>query len=212
MAAPTAPANSGMKLARLFGWQEPDLSHRDVHLNGTHLDVARGSVGTQPAALFATVAARNGYDPLDSAALYAYHATIRWGVLADDVGFTVFNSHWLADGVWFRLPHITWQNLTHRSDISQALTPQGVFERTIDRVATREKEPRDLLEPVDDELVERLDAWRDEAARYSRDGTSIDETLQTLFAQLFVLRIVEDRELEPDIPTVLSTVTGSDLP
>ena len=201
---------SGLSLARAFDWPEADLASRRVRRGETELDVARGSVGSQPAALFATVTKRNGYDPLDSAALYAYHAAIDWGVLADESGFTIFNSHWLADGKWFQLPQIRWDQASQGEEVRRALAPNGVADGTIERLAARQKEPTNFLRTVDDELVDRLDSWREEALRYASEAPHVDDRLQTLFAQLFALRTVEDRVLDPAVPPLSTVLVGSD--
>jgi hypothetical protein len=51
-------------------------------------------------------------------------------------------------------------------------------------------------------LVDRLDQWRSEAIRHSKPIPNLDEKLQTLFAQLFVLRAVEDRNLTSELPSL----------
>jgi hypothetical protein len=66
--------------------------------------------------------------------------------------------------------------------------------------------PDRVLQPVDDALVDWLDYWRRQALRYGYDSRSLDEDLHTLFAQLFVLRAVEDRGLAPAIPSLRSTI------
>jgi N-6 DNA Methylase len=203
-------SRSGGDLARAFGWTDPNFLSREIRRGGTRLDIARCAVGGEPAALFATVGSRNGFDPLDSAALYAYHATVDWGLLADDSGMTVFNSHWLLDGDWFRLPKIGWNDVDANADLIEALTPAGLLDGAIERFASRRREPTAFLKAVDDELVERLDGWRDQALRYARDVERVDERLQTLYAQLFVLRTIEDRGLDPTVPSLESVLSGSE--
>lgn len=201
---------SGGDLARGLGWPDKDITERKITRGGTSLDVARGSIGGQPAALFATVTTRNGYDPLDSAALYAYHAATDWGLLADQRGLTVFNSHWLSDGDWFQLAPIAWDEVDAHADVLRSLSPAGLIDRTIERLASRQRAPSAFLRPVDDELVDRLDTWRDETLRYARNAERVDDLLQTLFAQLFVLRTVEDRGLDPLVPPASDVLRGHD--
>ena len=64
-----------------------------------------------------------------------------------------------------------------------------------------------MLQPVDDELVDRLDAWRDEALKSSRLYSGVDERLQTLFAKLFVLRTIEDRQLAPGVQPLTEAIS-----
>lgn len=200
------PARTGFDLAQAFGWSDRDLSGREISRGGTSLNVARGTLGGEPAALFATVTARNGYDPIDSAALYAYHTGVGWGVVSDVEGLTVFNSHWLRDTNWFRLPLIAWGESHANVDILASLNPAGLISGEPQRIANRQQEPSGFLKPVDDELVARLDKWRDQALRYARDVDNVDALLQTLYAQFFVLRTVEDRHLDCRVPPVSSIV------
>ncbi|MEF2549266.1 N-6 DNA methylase [Aurantimonas sp. E1-2-R+4] len=193
-----------------FGWTGRDLLTRHISRGATELDVARVSVAGKPAALFARVTAQNGADPLDDAALYAYHSSVDWGVVADRSGLTVFNSHWLSNGEWFRLPQIRWEDAAANREFLQHLTPGALVDRDIERFASKQKEPTSFLRPVDDELVDRLDGWRDQALRYASDAGRVDELLQTLYAQLFVLRTIEDRALDSQVPSLASTLTGPD--
>lgn len=207
--SPTS-TRSGLDLAHALGWANEGVDTREIRRGTTRLDVARGFVGRQPAALFAVVSHRNGFDPLDSAALYAYHATISWGLLADQRGLTVFNSHWIIDDDWFQLPRISWDEVAQRIEVLEGLTPGGLADGAIERLAFRQKKPSGFLQPVDDELVERLDNWRDQALRYARDAGSTDACLQTLYAQLFVLRTVEDRKLDNVVPALATILEGSE--
>lgn len=198
--------SNGKDLAAALGWEGLDLASREVSRGGTSLDVARGFVGGQPAVLFGKVTAQNGFDPVDCAALYAYHATVDWGLVADETGLTVFNSHWVTDGDWFKLPRIGWEEAAAQIELFRGLSPRGLLDGTIDRIASQRRGPTTFLKSVDDELVERLDNWRDQALRYTRDITGADERLQTLYAQLFVLRTVEDRKMDAAVPTVRSVL------
>jgi hypothetical protein len=186
---------SSAALAAAFGWSDAQLHRVDLRRGETIIDAQKGSISGEPAAVFATVISRNGRDPLSDVALYAYHASVAWGLLADDAGLTIFNSQWLIETDWFRLPHISWQSINGRQALLDAFTPNGLLEQKPSRVATEFREPDDFLKPIDDSLVDRLDRWRDEALRYASQTDRVDELLQTYYAQLFVLRTVEDRKL-----------------
>jgi hypothetical protein len=82
---------------------------------------------------------------------------------------------------------------------------QGKLEST----AKAQLRPDHHLLPVDEALVDQLDFWRNEAMRHAKWSTGIDEAVQLLFSQLFILRAVEDRKLIPDMPTLNSTLTAS---
>ena len=201
---------SSRDLAAVFGWADQELRTLEVAQGATRVDLTRGSIAGEPAAIFATVQARNGYDPVDAAALYGYHSSAQWGIVADEAGLNVFNPHWLIDSSWFKVPHVSWAELHANTDLLEALSPRGLIERAPSKAATKRREPTDFLKPVDDALVERLDRWRDQALRYARTKAGVDELLQTFYAQLFVLRTIEDRKLDTEVPTASSAVESAD--
>jgi methylase of polypeptide subunit release factors len=200
---------SSQVLAEGLGWKPSDLKSRSVSQGGTRLDVVRGHIASQSAAIFATVASRNGYEPLESAALYGYQTATDWGLLSEAQGVTIFNTQWVSGDQWFRLPTLSWSELASQEDLRSALSPSGILSGALERIASKRVEPTRFLQPVDDELVSRLDAWRDDALRYAKDAVGVDQRLQTLFAQLFVLRTIEDRKLESRLPTLLSALSPS---
>ncbi len=122
----------------------------------------------------------------------------------------MFNSHWVRRDEWFQMPFIPWGEADKYLEFFEAVTPEGISEGHLDDVATRAYKPDKFLRAVDDVLVQRMDYWRDQALRFSRRTDNVDEVLQTLFAQFFVLRTVEDKRLAPEL-TSLSTVQTSDM-
>ncbi len=200
---------SSQVLAEGLGWRASDLKSRTVSQGGTRLNIARGHIASQSAAIFATVDARNGYEPLESAALYGYQTATDWGLLSEAQGITIFNTQWVSGDQWFRLPRVSWSELASQEDLRVALSPSGILSGALERIASKRVEPTRFLQPVDDELVSRLDAWRDDALRYAKDAVGVDQRLQTLFAQLFVLRTIEDRRLESRLPHLSSALSPS---
>jgi hypothetical protein len=193
-------------IAQAFGWSVDDLREREVVIGETVLDVGRGYLGIQPAALFATLQHRNGFGPVDAAALYGYHAAVRWGLVTDGDGITAFNSHWLVQDRWFRLPTIAWDEIERSGELLAAFQPDAIAAGEPERIALEAYPTPTLLQPVDDELVERLDAWRDEALKGSRSASGVDEQLQILFAKLFVLRTIEDKRLAPSVTPLCAAI------
>lgn len=197
-------------LAATFGWGQRDLSPVRLRAKTGSVDLRRGTISGQSAAVFGTIEKDARQDAFEQAALYAYHASAAWGVLADEIGLTIFNSHWLADSHWYKLPTISWDNVDSNLDLLSAFTPAGLVKQQPTREATKVREPSDFLKPIDDSLVERLDRWRDQALRYARHTDRVDELLQTFYAQLFVLRTVEDRQLDGRVTAVSAVQLGSD--
>jgi hypothetical protein len=200
------------EVAAMFGWDTELIRQREIAVGDTILDVGRGFLGAQPAALFATPIYRNGEDPLNGAALYGYHAAVRWGLLIDQQGVTAFNSHWLMQDQWFAMPTVGWDEIEQEQAFLNAFKPEKLADGEPDRLALQRYPNPHLVQPVDDELVDRLDAWRDEALKSSKMHTGVDDHLQTLFAKLFVLRTIEDRGLAPNVNPLSEAVDNrSDL-
>jgi len=199
------------RLAEALEWTsgEARIDHveRITSVGGANL--LRGTVGDQPAVLFVGEDQSENRNMVETAALFAYHASIEWGLVANTEEAILFNSHWLLDNDWYQLPPIKWDNLDKSADIFEAVTPHGIAEGHIGRVASGYYKPSDFLKPVDDALVDRLDYWRGETLRHTRETRGIDEKLQTLFAQMFVLRACEDRNLTPDIPVLGDVINGA---
>lgn len=194
-----------LALARALLWDPKDIETKSVNQPSLK-HISRANVGGQGAAVFAYAPELDTGALVGAVALYAYHASIDWGIVGNEIGLTIFNSHWVRGGSWFEIPSIRWNQIEAALDIFDALTPEGLTYGQIERVAARFPHPDEFLLPVDDALVSRLDYWRSEIARYSRDITRADEIAHRLFAQLFVLRAVEDRGLASEMGSIVSCV------
>lgn len=192
-----ASTHDGGELAACFGWDSEALSSRRIEREGAILHLARAEVAGQPAALFARTSGQLAKHATDMAALYAYHAAVDWGVIADDLGLTIFNSHWLSEKAWFTLPKIQWADAVDDSPLLRALSPAGVVEGQINRLAVKQKQPTEFLKPVDDELVGRLDKWRDAAWMKAQRIDYVDVYLMET-----ANRITNACDLRPHAPIV----------
>lgn len=121
------------------------------------------------------------------------------------------SSHWTLGDDWYRLPAARVE-ADAQEELVQAFTPAGVRESEPLRTLFKFEEPSSILRAVDDALVERLDSWREKAVRCSRGAiTTVDGKLQTLYAQLFVLRTIEDRSLDDTIRPVLEATPSPEV-
>lgn len=197
------------KLALALGWETENLGAKNVAQSGIELQTVRGKIGLQSAALFASPVKTQNTQPNSEArrlaAFYGYHASTRWGLFADDRGVTPFNSHWMYQDDWYLLPTIAWNEIADRQQELSVFQPKRLLHGEADKVALKEyTAPTRLLQPVDDELVERLDGWRETALRESSSSVNVDSQLQTLFAKLFVLRTIEDKGLAPEVQPLIN--------
>lgn len=199
----------GYRLAEALRWQEAGARVEATAQLTDRLVVARAYAGDQPAAIFASSEGAQASQLLSDAALYAYHASISWGVAVDHSEAIVFNSHWIRDGYWYHLPPISFQNPENSAKLLEALTPQALTRGHTDSVAASYYEPDTILLPVDDALVGRLSYWRRQTLAHSPIVERLDEKLQNLFAQLFILRTVEDRRLAETMPPLHKTLKDS---
>jgi type I restriction-modification system DNA methylase subunit len=196
--AESDPSELSEVIAKALDWT--DIQRQSM---GSQGDVAtRVYLGPEPAAVIFGVVEPEPATFLPKAALYAYHSFIEWGLIANNSQAIVFNSHWVLNENWYSLPPLSWRDLNGERKILESITPRGLADNQIEKVALDYNKPDRFLVPVDDALVESLDRWRDEALRYARESLEVDEKLQTLFAQLFVLRAVEDRRLAPGMKTL----------
>lgn len=198
------------KIAEMFGWQDAEGRTSHVSLGATSLRTYRTFVAGESAAMFSVVEDEGDLSATDLAALFSYHTNTQWALVADQGGMQIINPHWMYDGAWYKLPHISWDDFERNEDLFASLSPEGIVQRRAVTAATRRKEPSSFLKPVDDALVERLDKWREQAMAYSKDDDRLDEKLQTFYAQLFVLRTIEDRGLDKSLPELKSVIISGD--
>jgi len=199
----------GIRLANALGWGEHPARMSLVETRVPEsLQITQGYIGPQRAMLFAADGVGAQDRRLPDAALYAYHSAVHWGMIADSTGAIVFNSHRVRNGDWYSLPPIQWASVDRHVELIEALTPEGLAAGRIDAIAARTQEADRFLTPVDDALLAHLEYWRREAYRYSGATKDIEEALHTLFVQLFMLRVVEDRGLAPSVPPLREVING----
>ncbi len=193
-------------------WQDEDAELRELRLTGVSEVVLKGSLSDEPAAIFCGHDQARSIDLLHQIGLLAYHFSIEWGIITNKVDTLIFNSHWLRDGTFFRLPVDASRRGSAGAELLEFFTPTGMLRGKLESAAKAQASPDQQLLPVDEALVNQLDFWRGEAMRHANWGTGIDESVQLLFSQLFILRAVEDRKLIPDMPTLDSTLNpGGEL-
>jgi hypothetical protein len=205
--------DAAVEFAVVLGWRSADTAISRENRQGMPIEVARLFLGTEPAAIFAADHTHGAANFLDSVASYAYQGSAEWGAIIAPERLTIFNSHWVQAKSWYRLPPLEWSETHNREWLLTALTPDGFATSKLTHLASKQLAPDLLLTPVDDALVGRLDYWREETLRHVSASDGLDERLHTLFAQLFVLRSVEDRALCPKLSPLraLLEATGSEL-
>ena len=191
------------ELAQALRWTE-GIGRSESISTSIIPNATRVFVGNEPAAIFVAANSDNQRAVLQDAALYAYHASVEWGLVATANQAIVFNSHRVKNSNWYQLPPIQWESTQANLDVINAFTPEGFIDGRIEDVTAKRETPDSLLLAVDDALVSRLDTWRSQTLRHSKGIDKVDEKLQNLFAQLFVLRVVEDRKVAAHV-NALST-------
>lgn len=200
------------RLATAIGWSGDQLIERNIKApSGRLIRLQSAHLDGESAVVFSHFNGRASREDLDAVSLYGYHASSHWGLVADGDGVHVLSARWLRDGDWYRLPPIDCSTESRDSSLLDVFSPEAVRQSEPTRRLLDYDSPTAFLKAVDEALVERLDTWREKAVRYSRGAVSrTDEQLQTLYAQLFVLRTVEDRELDDTIPPILEAATSPD--
>lgn len=195
-----------------MGWSAEQLTSREIRgPSGRPIALQNARLDGESAIVFSQFDGEASREDLNAVSLYGYHASSHWGLVADSAGVHVLSARWLHDRDWYRLPPIDESALGGRARLLEAFAPEAVRQGEPTRRLLEFERPTAFLKAIDEALVERLDAWREKAVRYSRGTVSrIDEQLQTLYAQLFVLRTVEDRMLDASIPPILEAAVSPD--
>lgn len=199
-------------LAAAMGWSGEQLSGREIRTpSGRSIAIQTAKLDGESAIVFSRFEGEASREDLNAVSLYGYHALSPWGLVADSTGIHVLSARWLRDSEWYRLPPIDESALDGKARLLEAFAPEAVRQGEPTRRLLEFEHPTAFLKAVDEALVERLDIWREKAVRYSRGTVSrIDAQLQTLYAQLFVLRTVEDRALDASIPPILEAAVSPD--
>lgn len=194
------------ELAEALDWKGGSRKIERVQTQELPFHLNRVLINQHPAAVFVGHRRMDSSTVVKKIACFCYHTSIHWGVVTNYLETIIINSHWVRNGQWFSLPPISWSELQSNSGILHALTPEGIQSGELTQIAHTFYQPDEFLVPVDDKLVDCLDIWRDEALRHAETCDGVDEKIQTLFAQLFVLRAVEDRTLAPNLPLLESVL------
>jgi methylase of polypeptide subunit release factors len=199
-------------LAAAMGWSPEQLIGREITGPvGRRIPLQNARLDGESAIVFSHFEGQASREDLDAVSLYGYHASSHWGLVSDSAGIHVLSARWLRDREWYRLPPIDEAARGGEANLLDVFAPNAVRQGDPTRRLLDFERPTAFLKAVDEALVERLDAWREKAVRYSRGTVSrVDEQLQTLYAQLFVLRTVEDRALDSTIPPILEAAIAPD--
>jgi type I restriction-modification system DNA methylase subunit len=198
-------AEFGLELARELDWQTGNGSVSSQRIEGMSAEVHRGFIGKTPAVIFATDFSPDSQLSVREIASYSYQSSIEWGLVTNRFRTVIFNSHWAKSRDWFQLEFGSDES-SRLAELLAAFTPSGIETGKVEEVARRHQQEDERLVAVDDGLVDLLDEWRDEAFRTAETDNGIDDAVQTLFSQLFILRAIEDRGIAPTLTSIRSVL------
>ena len=112
-------ATFGERIAKALGWEQGSarIQTLETPVQGGTLSLTKGFLGPHPAVVFADNGSDQSHRVFHEAPRFAYHSSVHWGVIADESGAVVFNSHWIRDDEWYRLPQVPW------SESNQSIEP-----------------------------------------------------------------------------------------
>lgn len=186
-----------------FGWKNFDVKPPSKFL---HRPVTVASLRSRPSILLAAAQSSKVADTVRSAAFYAYLAGIPWGVVISKGAATVFNSQWGKGEDWYSFTLDIDDIETARS----ILSVENLIQNKSSSNAQNITSPDRILIPVDDSLVGRLELWRRETLKHVRFLDNIDDILQRFVAQVFVIRMLEDRNIISKRISLLNCIGSSD--
>src|SRR6185312_14781379 len=122
---------------RLAGacWQDEKAELRQLELTGVAEIVLKGSLSDEPAAIFCEHDQARSVDLLQQIGLLAYHLSIEWGIITNKIDTLIFNSHWLRDGSFFRLPINTSHGGPGSAGLLELFTPSGMLNGKLESAA-----------------------------------------------------------------------------
>jgi len=189
-----ADPSLSLDLFRVLGWDggEYRLEPGRVDGSGQHyrLDVA----GETTAYLF--VAPEEPRDDLiRTAANVAYNSGIDWAAVTNFGTTKLVHARWSDNPVYLTLESTDY---ARRLPELELFSPQSIVDGRLSEDAQVVQRERQVLDPVDQHLMSRLETWRRLLLRNSRDAT--DEQIHELIGRLFFIRSCEDRNIIPGEP------------
>lgn len=186
------------ELATSLGWPEPNGVRR-VAFEGCLLL----SLGEEPALAIAD----HGEDPL----AFAYHSGYEWVLDArPDIQRRIINTRWRKDNAVYQIP---LSGIDDRELLSN-LSPTG-FEHNRLTAAARLRLPFDSqVATMESILIKKLGDLRRAAFRGSKaEPRDVDADVHLLVTQFFVLRAIEDLDLNErhGIPSLASTLVSGQV-
>ncbi len=150
----------------VLGWTEPGMSETEV------LHVTEGArarklyISRQPAAFVVSGEAALSHENLRNAASYCYHAELEWGLALSAGRAMLFNAFWVKGDSWYALPEFSVENIEESSRLIELFSPKELVRGSLTDEAFAKWRPDRILQPVDEDLVDRLDYWRTETLRH----------------------------------------------
>lgn len=202
-------APSARDFATALGWAGDNVFTTPARSILDGVEVSSGCIRHQTGIVVASPSNPRdlSWGDVETVSNFGYHTTARWGVAFDAKKIRIFSTHWLNQGRTYSLPDIEWDSVEARRSDLELLSPQDVVNAKLDSIAPIDYgAPTTLMKSIDDEIVSRLDRWRSIAISNAPLKIGVDAQLQTLFAQLFVLRTIEDKNLTGQIPSLITAI------
>lgn len=197
------PAMS-IELFRVLGWNQDEYRLEPGRRNHDIQEYRLAVAGELTAYLFVAPG-----EPEDSAvrmaANVAYNSGIDWAAVTNFGVTKVVHARWPENPIYFSL---ACSQYPKRLEELELLSPHSVIDGRLTERAQSAQREREVLKPVDQRLMDRLESWRRLLLRYSEDAT--DQQIHELIGRLFFIRSCEDRSiLEQETLLTLRSQHGS---
>lgn len=176
----------GVELFRALGWDQAE-SRIEPDPNPKARRQYRLMLAGEAAGLVLLSDTPLDEDVASNATNAAYNSGIDWAAITSFGETRLLNARWINDPTFLQL---RWTQYARHARQLTLLSPESMINRRLD-VEARSRTPANVLRPLDQHLLDRLDAWRRMLLACSSEIT--DESVHELVGRLLFIRSCEDR-------------------
>ncbi len=186
-----ADPSLSLSLFRVLGWDGGEYRLEPGRVDGSRQQYRLNVAGETTAYLF--IAPEEPHDDLiRTAANVAYNSGIDWAAVTNFGTTKLVHARWSDNPTYITLKSTDYARRLRELEL---LSPQSMVDGRLSEDAQVAQRERQVLRPIDQHLMSRLESWRRLLLRNSRDAT--DEQVHELIGRLFFIRSCEDRNIIP---------------
>jgi SAM-dependent methyltransferase len=194
----TRRSSLAISLFEELGWRGDDFG---IVQNAPNASTANGRlqecrlevVGTPVGYVFVTAEMPQSLG--HHAANVAYNSGVDWAIVTNFATTRLLCARWSSNQTLFSIKAPQYRARVNELEL---LSPGAIVSGELTRHADRQRGERDVLQPIDEHLLDRMQAWRRMLLRTSAGVSGVsDEQIHELIGRLLFIRSCEDRGIVP---------------